>query len=167
MHGELGGNIFLIYYVFKQACGNSLDWVYLKKNLKAMDLNIFAAYMEKLCDIWFGDTQADSDSKLVTDFMADSGMHGTTENRDVIQIAGKNDRSYSQNRLWAQFKIIFPGIKEMKERFPIVGKCPVLFPFFWMVRIFKVLLFEHKKINNLDFRHISKEQCDDIRKIFF
>lgn len=136
----------------------------LNRELERIGLLNFSCYLRSLAQIWFGTRPPDADSRLVTDYFADSGMYGTLLNKKTHTVIRSGCRTDRKNRLHTCLSIIFPGVQTMKHRFPSVERFPVLLPFFWVVRILRVLLFDRSLIQrHLDYRQISDERCSTAR----
>lgn len=153
-------------YVYLNLYKDLLDRNYIDTELKKLNLKKFASYMEYLADVWFGSAESNEDSRLVTDYFANSGMYGTYSHYKVKEVSGDQGSKYWLNKLWIQLKIIFPGIDCMKIRFPFVEKYPFLLPACWIARIFRVVFFDQEKVKALDYHQASKEKCRELQHIY-
>lgn len=153
-------------YVYLRAHKDSLDRQYLNRELKKLGLEKFASYMEYLADIWFGVGVPDEDSRLVTDYFAESGMYGIQSRYKVREVSGDQGSTYWVNKLRIKLKIIFPGVDCMKVRFPRVEKYPFLLPAYWVIRIFRVIFFDREKVKALDYHQVSGNQCRELQYIY-
>ncbi len=152
-------------YVFMQAHGKELDRQYLDQELKAHKLDAYAAYMEKLANIWLGDGESDDDSRLVTDYLAGCGMFGNNETRRAICIS-QGSGNLAFNKFRYRMQILFPGVNKMKQRFPSVAKVPFLLPFYWIARFFQSVFIKHKSASLLNFDHIDDQKYTEMNRIF-
>ena len=160
----LGLKSIIDIYFFLQAHGKDLDQTYLQQELKALGIHTYAAYMEKLADIWLGDGESDSDSKLVTDYIAGCGMFGTAKHYHTIRMVecGGN-RSTSKFRY--RLKLLFPDVQTMAHRFPSVLKFPYLLPFYWVARVFRSIFVRKTATKGFQFDHFDDQEYDQVSHI--
>lgn len=151
-------------YVFLKAYGASLDQRYLQQELKALDIDEFGAYMEKLANILLGDEPADPNSKLVADYMADCGSFGTAAQHHAIQVAQTKGKSNASKKLRYRLRLMFPGVQDMQKHFPSVKRFPWLLPAYWVARIFK-RIFKGKHHPGDPLKEISNEHFDAVGHI--
>ena len=152
-------------HVFMKAHGDALDWDYVQQELKTMNIDVYGAYMKKLAESILGDGEADSDSKIVADYLAGCGMFGNAENARAIRIAENRGKSQKSNLLRYRLKVIFPGVAGMKRHFPSVEKYPYLLPFYWVARLFNSVFLKKKNLSTLKVDPISDQKYDDISRV--
>lgn len=145
-----------IYYILK-AYGKDLNRDYLNRELTALRIHKFAAYMEKLSRILLGNEPADSDSCLVADYMADCGIFGSAQHSQVIELAQIGSKHTATKKLRYLLRRLFPGVPHMRKIFPSVKRFPWLLPAYWIARFWR-LLFKKGSANPLN--EISDQQSD-------
>lgn len=75
------------------------------------------------------------------DFIMNSGVHGFGINNNMMQ----NQISRMGRMKYALHKI-FPSNKEMKNLYPRMYRCRLLYPICWFRRFFQILFFRNRKI---------------------
>ncbi len=81
-----------------------------------------------LSKVWFeGDTHTEH-TQHTAEYILNGGTYGTFENQVQHELKSKGRVRYI-------FAKLFPRLKVMQERYPVLKKIPVLLPVFWMVRI--------------------------------
>lgn len=149
-------------HVFLKAYGAGLDRRYLKQELKALGIEEFGAYMERLANILLGDAQGDADTRMVADYMADCGSFGTGRYHHILRMAETKGSGVTSRKLRYRLKLAFPGVKEMSKRFPSVSRVPFLLPFYWVAHIFRYLFRRKKRSGIAD---ITDDQFDAVNHI--
>ena len=147
--------IHMVTHEFKHYSGNGtglrslLDiYVYLK-NVQ-FDDGYVAAETQKLgisdfekanrelaLDVFSGKPLADAEQSMLKRF-AVAGTYGSTELFAENQLAAKGRKGYFLSRLTLPYAV-------MKEHYPILEKCPVLYPFCWLHRLVYGFFFKNKK----------------------
>jgi hypothetical protein len=98
------------------------------------------------------------------EFLFFSGTHGYGEKYNVFigDMAKKNKKR--NNVLLTKIKFLFSRTflpyKQMKGMYRYLGKCPVLLPFAWLQRFFKLLI---KKSSRNKLRNLTVEKAEIIK----
>jgi hypothetical protein len=125
--------------------------------LKSARLDKFAKEIEHVTEVWFNHKSHSRLSKKLEDYIFYSGAYGNFNNlTEMYEI--NNGRP--PKTLW---KKIFKPYKELKIKYPIIGKYPFLTPLYHVIRWFDFLLFHRKRavyeikasINKRDTRNFS------------
>lgn len=151
-------------HVFLKAQGVTLNRKYLQQELKALGIDDFGAYMEKLARVLLGNEPADEDCKLVADYMADCGIFGSSQNQHVLQMSQTKGKSNTSKKLRYGMHRLFPGVKDMQKHFPSVKRFPWLLPAYWVARFFK-LFFKGNQKKRILLKDISDDQFDAVGHI--
>ena len=136
--GGIGLRHFIDLYVILNS-GTILDESYIKCELEALGLLEFYANIRKLLSAWFDNEPFDDITKSMTTRILSSGLFGRRKDRLV------GEMSVTTLPKKFLYDIFLPYIS-MKQKYPVLQKCPVLLPFFWIVRIFNILFFKHDRI---------------------
>lgn len=91
-------------------------------SLAEVGLLSFAEKAEKLSEVWFSSAESDAFSDAFSSFILSGGVYGSDANAALIekgQAGGKG--RYRLHR-------IFLPYRELKERYPVLKKHPILFP---------------------------------------
>lgn len=117
----------------------------------------FAAEISKLAEICFSDKPKDGFSDTILSYIFSGGIYGTSQNKIAVKKSkNKSTIIYSLQRLFMPYK-------SMVITYPILKKLPILLPFCWVARFFKMLfkgksksaLGEIKTANNVTNDQIS------------
>lgn len=118
----------------------TLDWNYINLQLKNLELYDFYKNIISLGEFWFGNGVSDERIERLERYIMDAGLYGTMENYGVIKIS-KNGRIKSIALL------LFPSVKFMQERFPILKTKLYLLPIYYVIRWLRV--FEIQGIKSI------------------
>ena len=124
-------------YVFLKK--QSLDWDYIKEETEKLGLSDFEKANRSLaCHLFDEEELTDAEQKMLG-YIISSGAFGTIEHRVENQITKKGSRRrYFLSRLTLPYDI-------MLQCYPILKKCPLLYPFCWTHRIVRAF-FTNRKI---------------------
>ena len=137
------------YHFIKGGCGVRplLDlWLLQKKTcydqeklwalLKQAELTLFAEKLFLLMEVWFEGKKHSSLTEEMEEYILGAGVYGTVENAVAMGQSAEGGRvRYLLSR-------IFMPYKDLKERYPVLKKHSLLFPFISVFRWFKILFFK-------------------------
>ena len=87
-------------------------------------------------------------SVMITDFVFSSGSFGTTSNKmyaeEALKSEGDGPKRGSKGK--SLLRTLFPPLWLLQLSYNVLYKAPFLFPVFWVVRWFDVLLHRRKNI---------------------
>ncbi len=109
-----------------------LNYIVAKELLEKAGILRFAEGINDLAESCFSGREWDKRSEVLLHYIMNGGVYGTVRNR----IAGKKRHN---GTLIYLFKRVFMPYSSMVTVFPILKKAPVLLPFFWIVRVFRML----------------------------
>jgi hypothetical protein len=121
-----------------------MDWDYLEAEFEKLQITEFADSVKILSDCWF-DTGATPPEHMKT--MAQSILGAGTYGSQTLRVHGEIQQFREKSRNPRMMKIayglymIFPPMRLMKERYPVLRKAPFLLPVFWLWRLVSRLLF--------------------------
>ncbi len=138
--GGMGISQFVDLWLYTRA-NPRLDQSYIQQELGKMQLDKFYACVMHMLQMWFEQAQFDAISLKMTGFIFESGCYGTHRNHALAQGAKQKSKA---RRIWTS---VFPGYAEMKLRYPILGRWPILLPATWFVRGGNILLFHRNRIS--------------------
>ena len=140
----------------------TLDFGYIEKILRKLELKEFHDNINILLEVWFENKESDEKTDFITNVIFNSGAYGTEEKALLANIAklaesGKNIKSAGFKRF---LFIIFLPYENMKIKYPVLNKIPALLPVFWIKRGFDSILKKRgnikKYINTIEKSNISK-----------
>lgn len=120
------------HYYLSEKLKPKCDCEILEKSIEEIGLSLFEKKLDKLCDYWFRNSEADTLTKEMSDFVILSGVFGNQTN---YYISGIIRGEYGDDAQSYFLKRIFPPSKTMKVRYPVLKKIPFLLPLFWGIRI--------------------------------
>ena len=146
--GGVGLRHVLDLWFFAEA-NPTMDMVKIQQELSRMELAEFHNNIRALIRYWFAGGKSDHKVEFIAQFIISSGSWGKRENSLRFD-AMRQKKIIAANRgsrvSW-MFKQMFPGLRPMQQRFPVLRKCPWLLPVMWLVRGVKILLFGKDKIS--------------------
>lgn len=143
-----------------QRCYPKLDWHYIAEAIKQLGLEAFFGHILYTLAVWFEDAPEDAVSEQMTEYVFQSGVFGTHKNK-VLAEATDSKRSGKGKWLW---KTVFLDLGNMKVRYPLLDKYPVLLPAMWIVRGFD-LLFVHRERVVRKIQDIRQATQEDVGKM--
>ncbi len=93
----------------------------------------FAREISKLVDCCFSGKEWDEFSVKLLSYILSGGVYGTTENKIAVK---KTKNKSTVGYVWRR---LFLPYKSMTILYPILKKAPILLPFCWIIRFFKML----------------------------
>lgn len=127
--GGIGIRFVIDVYVYNHLKG--MDWKYVERELKKLQLWEFYGNISKLAEMWFGEEIPSQEDRGLLDKLATyviaNGTFGSTRNAAAVSVA-KNGRVQF---LW---KTLFPDLKNMQSMFVWLNKWPILLPYAWVLR---------------------------------
>lgn len=137
--GGMGILQFVDLWLYTRA-NPQMDQDYIRKELEKIRLDKFYTCVMQMLGIWFEQRPWDSLSLEMTEFILESGCYGTHRNHALAQGAKQKSKA---RRIWAS---VFPGYAEMKLRYPVLERLPILLPATWFVRGGNILLFHRNRV---------------------
>lgn len=133
------------YFLGGSGLRSLLDiWLYLRKKpelnkeyifaeLKKIKLDEFINIMLGINAVLFEGAKPSEQQKDIISYILSSGTYGTTANKSAELIKNQSKGSYVKQRL-------FPDREFMAINYPVVKKCVLLMPLFWIIRLVSVFL---------------------------
>lgn len=139
-HGSGCGIRTLIdYYLYVKK--SNLDFDYINKELEKLNLVDFSNQIRTISQKVFDDEPLSEEEEQVLLYIASSGTYGTLEHSVAKGVKAKGKFGYFMSR-------IFPPYCFYKYAYPWAYYCPILIPFAWLARFFRVLFKNPKKAKN-------------------
>lgn len=139
-HGSGCGIRTLIdYYLYVKK--SNLDFDYINKELEKLNLVDFSNQIRTISQKVFDDEPLSEEGEQVLLYIASSGTYGTLEHSVAKGVKAKGKFGYFMSR-------IFPPYCFYKYAYPWAYYCPILIPFAWLARFFRVLFKNPKKAKN-------------------
>lgn len=124
-----------------------LDIEYIENQLQKLRLLDFYKSVEKLTSCWFENGTEDDLVTNMTDFIVESGVHGSKQHRVLSETVREYmDKDIKKAEKYRYIKVAFPSLMKMTAIFPVLKKAPVLLPFCWILRLVNGIIFKRKNI---------------------
>ena len=138
--GGIGIRQFVDLWLYTRAYAQ-LDQDYILQELSKIQLEKFYTCVMDMLRAWLDGGPWNDSIRTMTGYIFSSGCYGTHTNH--VHAQGVKQK----NKVRWLFSAIFPGYGEMKLRYPVLGRCPVLLPFIWLIRGVNILLFHRNRIH--------------------
>ena len=145
-----------------------MDTDYLQKELDKLDLYDFYINIVKTAKNWFENGEGDKITEHITHKVFTDGSYGIAE-QGIISVAAQSVQTEGKVKNFVLFRIIrliFPPLSEMVGLFPFMKKAPVVLPFMWVFRWFKIIFTAPKNIfkrfGNL--KNQTNQKADEFNK---
>lgn len=151
-NGGCGIRPFLDIWILENRIGHSND----ERNalLERGGLLKFAENCRKLSAYWFDGAEADEITLQMASYILRGGVYGNVENAHAAK------QSKSGGRVGYVFSRLFPPFSAMHTRFPVLKKCPLLLPFFWVYRVFLMVKSGRMKTTATELKLASSVSSD-------
>ena len=150
-HSGCGIRTLIDYYLFLR--NKELDFAYINIELAKLDLLDFSNDFRSLVDKLFNNQPLNEEEEKMLMYIASSGTYGTMEHSVAKGVEKKGKFGYLMERL-------FPPYSFYKSAYPWAYKCPVLIPFAWLARFFRILFKNPKRATN-ELKTISKYKKEE------
>ncbi len=164
--GGSGARSVMDAWLWKKA-HPTMDGVYLSSAYDTLGLTRFVAQFERLGRVWFGGERGDADTELLTGFLLAGGAYGTKQQAASMD-AAKSGRTRGARFRYLWHRMFLP-YKLMRLQYPVLHRVPVLLPFLWVVRWFR-LLFSRDRDNLKSTLHaagkMTKEETEEVRRVW-
>ena len=150
-NGGCGIRLFADLHVFQEKKGNTMDWDYVNREMKAMGIDGFANRMMSVAQAVFGKAPRalTQDEKELLLFMLTSGMYGTLNNsvwNSMENMATEGKKVSFRHRIRYAWERAFPEEKWWEGYHPIAYKKKYLRPFVTLRRIIKGALRSRQRL---------------------
>ena len=162
-HGGFGIRTVLDIHIYNQA--KKLDREYLNGEFEKLGLKKFVKALEELAKCWFMGKPMSEDTERISEYVMESGTYGVGLHRTILNNTKKN--SVSGSKISYFLKTLFLPYKQMRGRYHILKKAPILLPFYWVKRWCEVLFKRRKNIKNTvnTMQQITNEKVKKYSKI--
>ena len=125
-----------------------MDMAYVRQELKKLKLLAFYENIHRTILGWFEGGDMDDATELITQVIFANGNWGSSKNHMLYEVVQSRKKSGSagKGKLKWFFELVFLPYKTMRYRYPVLQRCPVLLPVYWVVRWWDILLHKRKNI---------------------
>ena len=136
----------------------NLDMDKVKVKLKAIELDEFTDIIIGVTGVLFDGNEPTTLQSEVIEYIFHSGTYGTQAHKNADGMEDSGKMKFLLRRL-------FPGKAFMAINYPAVGKCALLLPIFWVIRLFRVLFKKAYKHSDVSMVMKLDDSEIDARKI--
>ena len=126
--GGTGVRTFMDIHLFLNHYSEKLDMERIFSMFECTGQRKLCEDIVAVSEMWFGDRERTEALSDMERYIFSGGTYGTFGNQAEIAIKNKGKAAY----VWSK---LFPDLKTMKKRYPVLEKAPVLLPVFWLVRM--------------------------------
>lgn len=155
-----------IYVMRKNYRFANADKEYISNELKKLGLDRFARIITQLCSVWFENGKYDKNSRMMAEYIINSGVYGTEERANSSNIyRASGHSSYRAVKMKSFVKMLFPKREWIIDRYPILVDKPQLYPIYVIYRWFDVLFNRRSNIKkSIENTMVPDENVDAFAK---
>lgn len=139
--GGVGARHITDLYVYRRT-HPEMDEQQLDRVLEQLNLLKFHRNIQKVLAVWFEGAADEYVTDLITTYVFSGGAFGTLENelhsRELIR--AQNSSGINHSKMRSILKMTFPPLSYLRLSYNVLFDHPWLFPVFWVVRWFDILL---------------------------
>ena len=151
-----------IYLLQKQL---KMDRSYVEAMFAQMKILGFARRLEQVALSCFEGQAMDEQTKLIVDYLTEAGVHGSLELNEALYTVKKGEGAYGLNRLCTFWQRCFPDLTFMQAGYPRLNRQPWLMPFYWGIRIFRIVFLQNERVRAMA-RYQTKKEYDRLKEIY-
>lgn len=146
--GGIGCRHVVDLWMFRRA-NPSMDQEYIDREMKVLHLERFHENCIRLLDVWFGGGQADEVTEFISRRIFSGGAWGNVMDYQIFQELRKikEPGKIRYSRASYVMYLVFPPLRQMRGKYPVLNQWPFLLPIAWVVRGMSVLLHKREKLN--------------------
>ncbi len=118
-----------------------LDFDYINAQFKELGIFDFAANIRQLYSCAFGNGEYNENLTIMENYIV---FGAPVKNAEEASKAARNHKSKA-HRI---FEVVFPNLKHMRLKYPILDKFPILLPMYYIVRAFELVFSKKKNVSN-------------------
>lgn len=140
---------------------SELDFDYINEQFEKIGIDKFAVKIRQLYKCAFDGADYNDDLIIMENYIV---FGAPVNNAEEVSRVALTEQTKSQRLL----NSLFPSLRHMKLRYPILQKLPFLLPFFWVVRIFEFFFKKNSEISNKKDKisKVDSESVDIMKEIF-
>ena len=111
---------------------------YVEQELEKMHIREFETEQRSLSFHLFGGEKLTEEDRRMLHYILSSGTYGTIKNNVRNQLRKKGRWGYFRSRMTLPYDM-------MQDKFPVLKKAPLLYPFCWAYRLIHGFIFKHDR----------------------
>lgn len=154
----IGARQIVDLYVYRQAHPR-MDEEKLEQMMEGLHLTEFYHHIQRLLQVWFRGEPTDPVTDYITAYVFSNGSWGSMENKLYSEEVIRAKNNVKNTRRKSFFNALFPPMSDMQLSYNAMYRHPWLYPVFWVVRIFDILIYRRKNIKKR--LGIIRDMCDE------
>ena len=146
-------------YLYLKKMEDKLDWRYIEKECKKLNMWEFENQNRLLSQKLFGEKPLSEDEKQMLERFLVSGTYGSFENEIKNRINATYDKSRKNYKFKYVLRRLFPPMLVFKIGYPFCYKTKVLIPVAWVMRLFRGIFVDREKISS-ELKILNKEEIN-------
>lgn len=129
-----------------------MDQTYIRKELDKLQLLEFYDNIMRTLRVWFENYPQDEKTEYITQFIFTSGEFGRNHISSLSSMLKYVKSGQSQQTIKGRraLRTIFPSYAEMRIKYKVLRKWPILLPVMWLVRIYKKVFIKKRARRFID-----------------
>ena len=152
-------------YLFLQAKRYTMDQEYIKRQLDALHISAFCKQMTKLMLQCFEAQEWDESGRIIVDYLVRAGIYGDLATMETARLFREEGKNMGQTRWRSFWRRCFPPVDVMKNRYSRLNDIPCLLPFYWAIRIGRVVFLESHKLTAVQ-KYQTQDRYDCLQRIY-
>lgn len=160
-HFTTGGACFrptMDIYLMREKMSETLDFSYIEKELQQLSLEEFAKKIEAVSKQMLSECEKDPSLEITENFIV---LGPPVKNTGVANLDGEK-----HSKAQSIFGSLFPSLKHMRLRFPVLKKAPILLPFLWLVRLFELMFNKKARGKLAKIKAADRKDIEIMEKIY-
>lgn len=160
--GGIGCRHAVDLWVYRKA--THLNETYIAAELEKLHLLEFEQNIRRMLAVWFDNAEPDEKTRFITNVVFESGSWGQHLNHVLAATVreSKDAKSLLAARVKRLWHLAFLPYWQMKQKYPVLVRVPVLLPVFWGMRIVDILVFTKGKMqrHGREFLYTSEKNTE-------
>lgn len=141
----IGARQIVDLYVYRKARPD-MDEAKVERMMKKLQLSDFYHNIQQLLKVWFEGAPTDPVTDYITEYVFSNGSWGSMENKLYAQEVIRAQNGVKNTRKRSFWNAVFPPMSNMQLSYNVMYRHPWLYPVFWVVRIFDILIHRRKNV---------------------
>ncbi len=148
-------------FLLEKTYGDALDFTYITAQFQTLGIAKFAENIRALGKAMFLGTPKDETLQMMENYVT---LGPPVQNAAAASHAAVTQKSKARRML----ESAFPSFRHMALKYPLLRKCPILLPFFWLIRFMQYAFTKDKTIarKREELKNADRKSAETMQKIF-
>lgn len=151
-------------WIYKEKYRSKMNPGYLNEQWRSLGLERFIVHLERMSDIWFGNSDAAPLYDEMGDYILSCGVYGINSHLIVMNNALNGKDTVTKKKWKYVFERAFLRRELMTGAYPILKKYPFLLPVCWIRRFLKSI-FQNRKHTYAVLVNLKNLKTEDAQRI--